>query len=102
MKNGGLIISEYIVGTKPFKHNFPRRNRIISGISDVVIVIEGNKKSGTLITANHAIEQGKEVYAIPGSIFSYNSEGTNELIKDGANLFTCTDDIIQTIDELSK
>ena len=65
-------------------------------------VIEGNKKSGTLITANHAIEQGKEVYAIPGSIFSYNSEGTNELIKDGANLFTCTDDIIQTIDELSK
>ena len=102
VQNGGLILSEYIVGTKPFKQNFPRRNRIISGLSDAVIVIEGSKKSGTLITANYAIEQGKEVYAVPGNIFSVNSEGTNELIKDGANLFTCKDDIIQTIDDMSK
>lgn len=102
INNGGLILSEYIVGTRPLKQNFPRRNRIISGLSDAVIVVEGSKKSGTLITANYAIEQGKEVYAVPGNIFSVNSEGTNELIKDGASLFTCQDDIIQTIDEMSK
>lgn len=102
IKNGGLIISEFVVGTKPFKQNFPRRNRIISGLSDSVIVIEGSKKSGSLITAGYAIEQGKEVFAVPGSIFSPNSEGTNELIKDGANLLTSTDDVIRTIDEMSK
>ena len=102
IESGGVVISEYIVGTKPYKYNFPRRNRIISGLSNAVIVIEGSKKSGTLITANYAIEQGKEVYSVPGSIFSINSEGTNELIKDGANLFTCKDDIIQTIEEMSN
>jgi DNA processing protein len=102
IKNGGLIISEFAVGTKPFKQNFPRRNRIISGLSDSVIVIEGSKKSGSLITAGYAIEQGKEVFVVPGSIFSPNSEGTNELIKDGANLLTSTDDVIRTIDEMSK
>ena len=102
IKNGGLIISEFVVGTKPFKQNFPRRNRIISGLSDSVIVIEGSKKSGSLITAGYAIEQGKEVFAVPGSIFSPNSEGTNELIKDGANLLTSIDDAIRTIDEMSK
>lgn len=102
IKNGGLIISEFVVGTKPFKQNFPRRNRIISGLSDSVIVIEGSKKSGSLITAGYAIEQGKEVFAVPGSIFSPNSEGTNELIKDGANLLTSTDDVIRTFDEMSK
>ena len=102
IKNGGLIMSEFVIGTKPFKQNFPRRNRIISGLSDSVIVIEGSKKSGSLITAGYAIEQGKEVFAVPGSIFSPNSEGTNELIKDGANLLTSTDDVIRTIDEMSK
>lgn len=102
IKSGGLILSEFIVGTKPFKQNFPRRNRIISGLSDSVIVIEGSKKSGSLITANYAIEQGKDVFAIPGSIFSSNSEGTNELIKDGANLLTSTEDVIRTINEMSK
>ena len=102
IKNGGLIISEFVVGTKPFKQNFPRRNRIISGLSDSVIVIEGSKKSGSLITAGYAIEQGKEVFVVPGSIFSPNSEGTNELIKDGANLLTSIDDAIRTIDEMSK
>ena len=95
-------MSEFVIGTKPFKQNFPRRNRIISGLSDSVIVIEGSKKSGSLITAGYAIEQGKEVFAVPGSIFSPNSEGTNELIKDGANLLTSIDDAIRTIDEMSK
>lgn len=102
VKSGNLIISEFIVGTKPFKQNFPRRNRIISGLSDLVIVVEGSKKSGSLITANYANEQGKEVFAIPGSIFSPNSEGTNELIKDGSNLLTSTNDIIRSINEMSK
>ena len=94
LKNDGLIISEYIVGTKPEKTNFPRRNRIISGISDAVIVVEAGAKSGSLITANHAINQGKEVWAIPGNINLANSVGTNELIKDGANVLTKLGDII--------
>ena len=94
LKNDGLIISEYIVGTKPEKTNFPRRNRIISGISDAVIVVEAGAKSGSLITANYAINQGKEVWAIPGNINLANSVGTNELIKDGANVLTKLGDII--------
>ena len=94
LKNDGLIISEYIVGTRPEKTNFPRRNRIISGISDAVIVVEAGAKSGSLITANYAINQGKEVWAIPGNINLANSAGTNELIKDGANVLTKLGDII--------
>lgn len=94
LKNDGLIISEYIVGTKPEKINFPRRNRIISGISNAVIVVEASEKSGSLITANYAINQGKEVWAIPGNINQSNSVGTNELIKDGANVLTKLGDII--------
>lgn len=94
LENNGLIISEYIVGTRPEKQNFPRRNRIISGVSDAVIVVEANEKSGALITANYAIEQGKEVWAIPGNINSYTSVGTNNLIKDGANVLTNIRDIV--------
>lgn len=95
MKNKGLIISEYLVGTPPSKENFPKRNRIISGISDAVIVVEASNKSGSLITANYGINQGKEVWAIPGNINSYNSIGTNDLIKDGANVLTNLSDIIR-------
>lgn len=94
LKNDGLIISEYIVGTRPERTNFPRRNRIISGISDAIIVVEAGAKSGSLITANYAINQGKEVWAIPGNINLANSAGTNELIKDGANVLTKLGDII--------
>ena len=88
IKNGGAIISEYIVGTKPQKMHFPARNRIISGISNGVVVIEAKKKSGTMITVDFALEQGKEVFAVPGNINSINSEGTNELIKQGAKCIT--------------
>lgn len=95
VKEGGVILSEFVIGTKPLKYNFPRRNRIISGIADSVIVIEGSKKSGSLITADYAINQDKEVWAVPGSIFSSNSEGTNQLIKDGANVLTKLSDIIK-------
>lgn len=91
--NGGLIISEYPIGTKPEKMYFPSRNRIISGISDGVIVVEARKKSGSLITAEFALEQGKDVYAVPGDITSINSEGTNNLIKEGAIPFTNIEDL---------
>lgn len=95
IKNGGAIISEYVVGTKAQKMNFPARNRIISGMSNGVVVIEAKKKSGTMITVDFALEQGKEVFAIPGNILSPNSEGTNELIKQGAKLITNIEDILE-------
>lgn len=90
---GGGIISEFPPGTKPYPYNFPLRNRIISGLSDIVIVIEASEKSGSLITASCALEQGKDVMAVPGSIFSKKSIGTNKLIKDGAYPFTTMEDI---------
>lgn len=97
IKNNGLIITEYIVGTKPNKINFPARNRIISGLSKGVIVVEAKEKSGSLITADFALEQGKEVFAIPGNIDNLNSKGTNELIKQGAIIATDCRDIIETL-----
>jgi len=84
IKQGGAIISEYPIGTRPEKEHFPARNRIISGMSNAVLVVEAKEKSGSLITADFAIEQGKDVYAVPGNINSLNSVGTNNLIKDGA------------------
>lgn len=94
IQQGGAIISEYIIGTKPDKTNFPARNRIISGLSDGILVVEASKKSGTNITVDFALEQGKNVYAIPGNIYSYVSSGTNELIKQGATLVTTEQDIL--------
>ena len=94
LDQGGCIVSEYIVGTKPRKMNFPARNRIISGLSQGVVVVEARKKSGTWITVDFALEQGKDIYVVPGNITSCNSEGTNELIKQGAKLITEVEDII--------
>lgn len=93
LEKQGLIISEYIMGTKPNKMNFPARNRIISGLANEILVIEAKKKSGTLITVDFGLEQGKEIFVIPGNISSPNSEGTNELIKQGAYIVTCVEDI---------
>ena len=93
LKNGGAIISEYPLGTKPEKHHFPTRNRIISGLSDGVLVIEAKKRSGSMITVEHALDQGKTIYALPGNITSDNSYGTNELIKEGAIPFTRIEDL---------
>lgn len=90
----GLVISEYVVGTKVKPENFPARNRIISGLSDDLIVVEATKKSGALITVDFALEQGKNVYAVPGNINSYTSSGTNELIKNGALVYTSIADIL--------
>ncbi len=94
INNGGLIISEFEPGVLPLKENFPRRNRIISGISRGVLVVEAKKRSGTMTTVNHAINQGKEIYVIPGNIDSLNSIGTNDLIKDGAKLVTNFKEIV--------
>ena len=93
IRNGGAIISEYSCGTKPDKMNFPARNRIISGLSKGIIVIEAKEKSGTLITVDFALEQGRDVFVVPGNINSINSVGTNDLIKQGAKMVTSYEDI---------
>ncbi len=94
LRSGGCIISEYPCGTKPNKMNFPARNRIVSGLSNGIIVVEAKEKSGTLITVDFALEQGRDVFVVPGNINSINSVGTNELIKQGAKLITNYKDII--------
>ena len=94
MQAGGTIITEYPLGTKPKRYNFPERNRIISGLSEKILVIEAKERSGALITVDYALEQGKDVYAIPGNITSLNSVGPNELIKEGAFIVTNIQDIV--------
>ncbi|MGG7176003.1 DNA-processing protein DprA [Clostridium paraputrificum] len=89
----GLILSEFIPGTPPLAYNFPRRNRIISGLSELIIVVEASEKSGSLITASYAAEQGRDVMAVPGPVFSKGSNGCNKLIKDGAYIFCDLDDL---------
>lgn len=84
IKNDGLVISEYPLGTKPLKYHFPARNRIISGLSESVLVVEARRNSGTNITVDFALEQGKDVFVIPGNIYSKTSDGTNFLITEGA------------------
>lgn len=93
IRSGGTIISEYPCGTKPDKMNFPARNRIISGLSKGIIVIEAKEKSGTLITVDFALEQGRDVFVVPGNINSINSVGTNDLIRQGAKIVTSYEDV---------
>ncbi|MCX7922365.1 MAG: DNA-processing protein DprA [Clostridia bacterium] len=97
IEESGAVISEYLPGVKPVAQNFPARNRIISGISLGVVIIEANEKSGSLITADFALEQGREVFAVPGNITSSNSKGTNKLIREGAKIVTDIDDILEEI-----
>ncbi len=95
--NGGTLISEYASGTPPFKQNFVARNRLVSGMSDAVLVTEAAAKSGTLITVKFALEQGKTVLSVPGNITSVLSAGTNNLIKTGATPVTDVVDILHAI-----
>ncbi len=95
-KQGGLI-SEYPIGTNPLKQHFPARNRIISGMADAVLVIEAKERSGSLITVDMALEQGKDVYALPGPINSALSQGCNHLIKQGAGLVLSPEDLLEEL-----
>lgn len=96
IEENGLILSEYEYGTKPFRVNFPQRNRIIAGLSEGVIVIESKEKGGSLVTANIALDEGRDVYAVPGEIFSDLSRGCNNLIRDSkAKLLNSVEEILK-------
>lgn len=97
VESGGAVVSEYLVGTKPNANHFPKRNRIISGLSDGVLLIEARQRSGSFITVDCALEQGKDVFAVPGDINRATSNGTNELIKQGAKLVTNVEDILEEV-----
>ncbi|MGX8698775.1 MAG: DNA-processing protein DprA [bacterium] len=90
----GSLVSEYPPGTEPHGRNFPARNRVMSGLSVGVVVVEAPERSGALITASHALEQGRDVFAVPGAVDSRNSVGTNALLREGATPITCGDDLI--------
>ena len=97
LEAGGALISEYPIGTPNFKQNFVARNRIISGMSVATLIIECDLESGTLITATHALDQNRSIYAVPGPIYSPQSQGPNNLIKMGAKLITTANDILEDL-----
>ncbi|MFO7806886.1 MAG: DNA-processing protein DprA [Candidatus Moraniibacteriota bacterium] len=97
LNKGGLLVSEYSPTAQANRFTFPARNRIISGLSAGVLIIEAGNKSGTLITASHALDQNREIFAVPGNIFSPQSAGTNKLIQEGAMPTICAEDILEQL-----
>jgi len=93
----GSVVSDYALGTKPDGRNFPPRNRIISGLSLAVIVIEAGESSGALITADFSADQGREVFAVPGDIYKPNSKGTNRLIQAGAHPLVKPEEVLEVL-----
>jgi DNA processing protein len=102
IKNGGLLVSEFESGNPTFRHHFPQRNRIISGLSHGVIIVEAPEKSGALITAQFALDQGREVFALPGPINYLTFRGSNKLIQEGAKLIMETADILEEFEEFKN
>ena len=98
LESNGTLLSEYPIGTKPLAMNFPARNRIIAGLCQGILVVEGAAKSGSLITAEFANNEGRDVFAVPGNIYAPNSRGTHHLIQEGAKLVTCVEDIVREYD----
>jgi DNA processing protein len=97
IESSGAVISEYLPGTRPERFNFPARNRIISGLSLGLVVVEAGERSGTMITVGTALDQGREVFAVPGEVTRTTSSGTNRLIRDGAALVSCAADILEAL-----
>ncbi|MGH9253144.1 MAG: DNA-processing protein DprA [Vicinamibacterales bacterium] len=93
----GLVMSEFPPGARPLKFHFPMRNRLISGLSRAVVIVEASEKSGSLITAGCALEQGREVMAVPGNVLSGRNRGAHALIRDGAKIVECADDIVEEL-----
>lgn len=98
LEGGGAVLSEYLPGMPPLPQNFPARNRIISGLSDLVLVMEAREKSGSLITADMALEQGKDVYALPGPVDSLLSRGCNLLIRQGAGVLLSPEELLEELE----
>jgi DNA processing protein len=94
VEKGGLVLSEFPLGTEPASFNFPKRNRIIAGLSRATLVVEASKKSGSLITAKYALDEGREVFTFPGNIYDDNFSGNNNLIKSGAGVVLFPEEIL--------
>jgi DNA processing protein len=97
IETSGLVLSELVPGTPPMKCFFPLRNRIISGLSRAVVVVEAGEKSGSLITARCALEQGRDVLAVPGNVLSGRNRGAHALLRDGAKIVETADDILEEL-----